>query len=622
MNEKTLELFAKKDNFITLSQPQIIEKIKAFPKQEGVYLMRDDKGLIIYVGKARNLHSRVASYFRSSAQTGKTLLLVRRVCDVEYIRTENEYDALILENNLIKQYYPRYNINLRDGKTYPVICISKEKFPRVFRTRHIKQDGSLYFGPYPNIKEIDILLNMIEKFFSLRKCREAPMRKRSKPCLYHHLKQCKAPCVDFISEKEYQQDVRQVKKLLSGKRADTIKELTKMIRKEAELCHFEVAAQLRDDLYALQGLQEQSSLVDFNQETRDYIATESDEQYCVFSVMKMREGQVVDRDLFCSRSLERVESTVENFIIQYYSKERQDSVRTQDPIPSLIFTDHLLPNLIVDYFEDVHQRKVKIQIPNVKKDRVILNMAKENALQELARLAHKSDKVPTLQLLQDYLNLDNLPLVIEGFDISHLGGKYTVASMIRFVDGRPEKRHYRYFAIKSLASGEIDDYQAIREAVTRRYTKLIDENLQLPHLLLIDGGKGQVNAAHDILSVLGIADVLPVIGLAKKHELIVFPDGRKDVDLQEGDPALKILQHLRDECHRFANKYVAGHREKEVAFQLLSNIAGIGEKRSEQLLKEYTSLEALSEASASDICAKTSLPETVAESLVNYLKHR
>ncbi len=630
-----------KDSPLPSPQEKLLERARQLPTLAGVYLMREkpkksdqeagdskenEKGKIIYIGKAANLRSRVTSYFLPSQREAKTLLLVKRVASIEFVTTENEYDALILENNLIKEYTPRYNVNLKDGKTYPVIRLTKERYPRLFRTRSIQQDGSHYFGPYPNIKELDVLLSVIDKVFLLRKCRETPLKRREKPCLYYHINQCSAPCCGRISEEKYREMVNSVKRLLRGDRSSVIRELQKMIEIESVALRFEKAAVLRDSLLALQNLQESSILVDFNEQQRDYLAGVFDTtrgNRWVFSFIKMRGGQVIDRELFQSNSLAGPERTFENFIIQYYNETKNsEGNRRPREVPTTLFNDHALSSLLGEYFQNIHNRRTKIEIPQSKRDRAIFNMAKESALQELARVSLQGDQEPALRLLQQLLKIKKFPAIIEGFDISHMGGTHTVASLIRFVNGQPDRRNYRHLAMKTVLKGEIDDYQSMREALARRYTRLLNENEELPDLILVDGGQGQVNAGYEILESLELEKKIALIGLAKRKELIVFPGEREDLDLPEGDPGLKILQYIRDECHRFANRYLSAKRRGEVDFNLLQNVPGIGKKRSEKLLALYPSLDEIQKSDAQSLSTKTGFSEELSESVVHYLKHR
>lgn len=585
-------------------------QIKEFPQSPGIYIMKNKQKEIIYVGKARNLKNRVGSYFNTGKDI-KTSFLVTQIHFIEYTVTENEYEALLLENNLIKQWKPRFNIDLKDGKSYPVIRVTNEEYPRVFRTRTIVEDGSSYFGPYPNVKCIDRYIELIDKLFPLRKG-SGKMKKRESPCLYYHINRCPAPCVDKISHEEYKSRVRKVKSLLSGKTVMLEKELKKEMMDASSQLDFEKAADLRDTLQAIEMLNMEQKIIDFDSLSRDYIGASYSGQDYSFAVMQMRDGRLLGRDIFRSSYAGDPEDAITEFAIQYYSTGRKE-------LPEKIFLRDDSYPLLEQYFEEEKKRGNLIYQATDKRDLSVLKMAEENATIDLDKLLMDKGNIPALEELKLLLNLPTLPKRIEGFDIAQLDGQFTVASLVSFKDGNPDKKNYRRFKMKSL-DGKIDDYKSISEAVSRRYSRVLNENLERPDLILIDGGKGQVNAAHSVLKALDLS--IPLAGLAKREELIYLPGFEKPVDLPEGNPALRVLQYVRDETHRFATGYNKTLRKSRLSLSSLESVPGIGQKKSAKLLKSFGSLQGIYEREAEEIASAAGLNIKVAETLKIYLAEK
>jgi len=588
----------------------IKQKLRNLPASPGVYLMKDGNGTIIYVGKAKELKKRVPSYFTGTRDI-KTTVLVNRISDIDYIITSTEYEALILENTLIKKYNPRYNINLKDGKTYPFICITNEDFPRVFRTRQIQQDGSEYFGPFTDVFKLDEYLKLIEKLFPLRKCR-GKLKKRTSPCLYYHIGRCSAPCAGKISKEEYQSYIKDVEKLLHGETDSLLKELEGKMRAASEHLNFERAARYRDIIEAINSVGTKQRMVDMNETARDYVNYASKDKTCVFTVLSMREGKLQGKDSFRTTLFSEESEALVQFLIQYYENKNLPAVIFLPPVEGL--------ELFQTYLKEHENDAVTASKPVEPEDTTLIQLAQKNASAELVKQKTGDYRTDALEQLQETLGLANLPNRIEGFDISHTAGTFTVASMVSFINGRPKKENYRYFKIKQL-NGNIDDYKSMKEAVARRYSRLINENRQFPDLILIDGGLGQVNAAYVILKTIGKQNV-PVIGLAKQHEEIFFPNTSQPVRLPEGSPPLRILQQVRDEAHRFAVAYTVKKRKGTLGLSLLESIPGIGEKRAKRLLELYGSVEAIQNAGAENIAGKTSIPQKAAENLVKSLLSR
>ena len=567
--------------------------------------MKDVKGDVIYVGKAKDLRKRVSSYFLSRRDI-KTSHLVGNIASIEYILTKTEYEALLLENNLIKQWKPRYNINLKDGKSYPVIRITNEEYPRVFRTRRIIDDGSTYFGPFPNVAMLDTYLALIEKLFPLRKCR-GDLKKRTEPCLYYHIGRCLAPCTGKASLSEYMEQVEAVRKLLSGQTEELIATLSKRMQAASVSLEFERAAKLRDAIEAIKTVQTEPEVEDFNPETRDYIACACIESLCTFAVFSMRGGKLLGRDIYKTEILDDADEAFPQFMMQYYGKSSD--------IPDHIYVSQSFDTgLILEFFSREHGKAVSISVPEGdSRHGKILRMVLMNAMQDVEKRLKLEGNIGGLEELKRVLSLPRLPRRIEGFDIAQLSGKYPVASLVSFVDGNPDKKNYRRFHVKTLG-GAIDDYESIREVVARRYTRLINEGLPLPDLILIDGGKGQVNAAKEILDTLGLSDI-PLVGLAKQFEEVFLPGVSEPIRLPDTSEALKVLQAVRDETHRFATSFNKQLRERDGKLSALTEIPGVGPSRAARILTVFGSLDAVRYASTEEIAARAKLPMAVAEAV-------
>ncbi len=555
------------------------------PLSSGVYLWRNQDKTVIYVGKAKNLKNRLCSYF-SGQKNIKTRLLIAHAVSIEYITTSNEYEALLLENNLIKKYSPRYNINLKDGKSYPVLRITKEEYPRIFRTRRILQDGSSYYGPYPDVGALDTFIETLFKLYPVRRCRI--FRKRDTPCLYYHMKQCKAPCCDKISNKDYNEFISEIKCILEGKNEKAIENITAEMKKAASELNFEKAARLRDGIKALMILMNQNIVENFDSEDRDYIAHAREGELVSFTVLKIRQGKLLGRENYRVESLNEDSELIGEFMNAYY----EDSAH----IPPRIYvptTDEyaLVSRWMSETYPDV---KCQLEITGngekaeAEKDIAAMNMARQNAKEDITRRLRERGDMPALKELKELLNLDTLPVRIEGFDIAHIGGKWPVASLISFYNGNPDKKNYRYFRLKTT-DGYIDDFASMREAVTRRYSRLLNEQADMPDLILIDGGIGQGNAVEGILQALGLD--IPIAGLAKRDEEIYRPGNSVPICLPKRSDALRLLQRVRDETHRFATSRNQELRTKENTKSVMLKIPGIGEKRLQLLQKEFVTLE-------------------------------
>ena len=572
--------------------------------------MKDMDDNVIYVGKAKNLKRRVSSYFLPNRDL-KTTCLVEKIDHIDYIITGNEYEALVLENNLIKKYTPHYNILLKDGKSYPVIRITNEDFPRIFKTRRIIKDGSKYYGPYAKLGELNTYLDLVAKSFPLRLC-SGPLSKRKEACLYYHIGRCSAPCINKISKEEYGKYIRACEDFLSGDDASLIKQVEKEMYDASKRLDFETAAKKRDILEALKGVQSNQMVQDWNdEESKDYVAIEMRSYLTTISIMQFRNGSLIGKALYRSESLGDETETLFSFIVQYYSDG--------ESLPHEIYVSHEIDaSLIERFFDESYSHRVKVLLPRDGKHYRILRLAQENATRDIEKRLKETDNTPALEILRKELSLERLPRHIEGFDIAQLSGKYTVASLIVFRDGNPSRSEYRHFSIKSL-EGKIDDFESMREAVSRRYSRLLAENAELPDLLMIDGGKGQVNAVLEILEAIGIADRIPVIGLAKEHEELVPPRDGETIRLPHSNEGLRVLIAVRDECHRFATSFNQRMRSKEASFSLLESIEGMGKKRSERVMKAFGSVERIISLSPEELSKGASIPLDVARRILHKL---
>ena len=570
--------------------------VRQAPESPGVYIMRDKDGLIIYVGKAKILKNRLLSYFSGKKEI-KTRHLVSRVANIEWLLAGSEYDALLIENNLIKEHSPKYNISLKDGKTYPSIRITHEEFPRIFRTRRIINDGSEYFGPFPSAETIDIYLELIKQLFPLRRC--AVMRKRETPCMYYHIGRCPGPCAGKITREAYMERVGQIRKLLSGETSELLADLRARMEEASLAFRFEEAARLRDSIKAVDQFVGRSNVQDFDPAARDYLAWHCDGDLVSFIVFTMREGKLKGRDSFISALYASEEEAIQTFLTTYYSQDR-----IPPPAVYLMKTTETTP--VVEYFRKELGAKTRFLIPRESRHAASMNLAVQNAKEELIKKRREIGDTQALVELRSVLGLASIPMRIEGFDIAHLAGKHTVASLISFKNGIPDKKNYRYFRIRSL-EGAIDDFASIREAVARRYTRLINEEAELPDLILIDGGAGQVSTAKEILDQLGLD--CDLAGLAKKNEEIYLPDRLSPIVLPKDSPALRVLVAIRDETHRFATGLSKKLRSEDLRFSVLQTVEGIGEARAKILMKTFGSLGAIAIAEAEAIAkvAKISL---------------
>jgi excinuclease ABC subunit C len=528
---------------------------------------------------------------------------VSHAATLEWIHAGSEYEALLLENNFIKRYSPKYNVNLKDGKTYPSVRITNEKFPRVFRTRRIINDGSRYFGPFPSADIIDRYLDLIRRLFPLRRCKT--MRKRDTPCMYYHIGRCAAPCVGKISEEDYLKQVERVAELLSGDSDTLMKSLEADMADASAKLQFEKAAAFRDALHAIESFRTDSGIDDFTEGDRDYLAWSNDGTLISFVVFQARGGKLVGRDLFRERSYGTPAEAATNFMSAYYSPARL-------PPPSLFVLDTKDLELANEYLKKELGVDTTLEMPSEKRHIAAMAMATHNAKEDIAKRRREAGDIEALEALRAALNLEALPELIEGFDIAQLSGKHTVASLVSFRNGAPDKKKYRIFKIRSL-EGAIDDFGAMREVIARHYTHVANGESETADLVLIDGGVGQVNAAQAMLDALGLE--ISVVGLAKENEEL-WPFGSKSpVVLEKDSAALRLVVAVRDEAHRFATSMNQKLRAKTLKFPVLEAIRGIGPTKAKEIMKTFGSLDAVAEAEPAYIAKTIGIAKETAEAV-------
>ncbi|WP_345807969.1 excinuclease ABC subunit UvrC [Bacillus pumilus] len=585
----------------------IKEKLSVLPDQPGCYLMKDRQNTVIYVGKAKVLKNRVRSYFTGS-HDAKTQRLVSEIEDFEYIVTSSNIEALILELNLIKKYDPKYNVMLKDDKTYPFIKITNERHPKLIVTRHVKKDKGKYFGPYPNVQAARETKKLLDRLYPLRKCATLPDR----VCLYYHLGQCLAPCVYDISEETNKQLVDEIIRFLNGGHQQIKKELTEKMQEAAEQLEFERAKELRDQIAYIDSTMEKQKMTMSDLSDRDVFAYAYDKGWMCVQVFFIRQGKLIERDVSLFPMYQDPEEEFLTFMGQFYAKNNHFLPK------EILVPDSVDQEMIEQLLEtNVHQPK-----KGKKKD--LLLLAYQNAkiaLKEKFSLIERDEErsIGAVKQLGDALNI-YMPYRIEAFDNSNIQGADPVSAMVVFQDGKPYKKEYRKYKIKTVTGP--DDYASMREVIRRRYTRVLKDELPLPDLILIDGGKGQINAAIDVLeNELNLS--VPVAGLVKdeKHRTsnLMMGDTLEIVALERNSQAFYLLQRIQDEVHRFAISFHRQLRGKNAFQSILDDVPGIGEKRKKQLLKHFGSVKKMKEASIQDF-QEAGIPKQTAELLMEALK--
>lgn len=593
----------------------IADTLAVLPEAPGVYIMHDSTGKVIYVGKAVILKNRVRSYFRKSTQSSpKVRAINAHVASIETIVTASEMEALILECNLIKKYRPRYNIDLKDDKTYPYLKITvEEAYPRMVLTRRVLQDGAKYYGPFADAGALRDTMKLIRTMFPLRHCRNMNVKR---PCLQYHLHRCLAPCTGKVPLTEYRKLVDQVLLLMDGKVGELKKDLTEKMLQASEAMEYEKAAHYRDSLQSLERLEEKQKATTEGGD-RDVIGLASDETGVCVQVFFVRGGKILGRDsFFLDQEVgEPGGDILSDFMKQYYTKQHQ-------PPKEVLVSQELTDSdrvLLGQYLSTLAEKTVNLLVPQrgLKHDLVLMavNNAKKN-LEERLRRGHASLKtdLDAAEELQKALGLSQPLERMDCFDISHNQGRETVASMVVFRNGSPSKKDYRRYKLRST-EGKPDDFKSMQEVVYRRYKDLED----LPSLIIIDGGKGQLSSALEVIRGLGISDV-PVIGLAKREEEIFKEGEHTSILLDKMSPSLHLIQHIRDEAHRFAITYHRKRLGKRNLVSVLDHLEGIGPKRRKALWKRFGTLDAMKQASLEDLAAVEGMNKSAAEKVYAFLQ--
>ncbi len=580
---------------MALYDDELKKKISELPQSPGVYQYFDASGSIIYIGKAKKLKNRVLSYLNKTNQSDKTRVLVSKIHDFRYIVVESEQDALLLENNLIKKYKPKYNILLKDDKSYPWICIKKEPFPRVFITRRFVRDGSEYFGPYTSTRFAHTLIALIKSLYKLRTC-NLPLTQKAidnckfKVCLEYHIGNCIGPCVGRIREAEYNEFIAQIRNILKGNLSSVIEVMVRKMNEFADALQFEKANEMKEALESIRSYQSKSTIVRTTISDTDVFSYIEDDKYAYINYLRIVHGAVIQVHTI---ELEKKIDEAKEELLSFGIYEIRQLVNSHSR------------EIIVPFLPDIELEGVSYVIPQRGDKKQLLELSERNVSyfkmdKDRQRSTKKEDpKFNVLKTIKLELRLPTLPHRIECFDNSNIQGTNPVASCVVFIDGKPAKREYRKFHVKTVVGA--DDFASMEEIIYRRYHRVLDEGLELPDLIVIDGGKGQLHSAVNSLKKLDLYGKVAILGLAKQMEEIYFPEDKDPYLLAKNSVALKTLMHIRDEAHRFGITFHRKLREKAQIVSVLSGIKGIGEKAETQLLQEFKSVENIKKASLEDL---------------------
>ena len=575
----------------------ITSLLSTIPEKPGCYQYYDAKGTVIYVGKAKNLRKRISSYFQKEHENRKTRVLVKQIYDLRYIVVDSEADALLLENNLIKQYRPRYNVLLKDDKTYPSIVIKNEPFPRIFQTRNIIRDGSLYYGPYSSVHFIRTLLHLIKELYPIRNCKhvltpEAIGSGRYKVCLQYHIKRCKAPCVGMQLAEEYNRNIADIKEILKGNSSKVSELLLERMKVLAEEMRFEEAQEVKRQYDLVESFRLKSTVVPMLHNV-DVFSLDENETSFFINYMHIGSGAIVQ--VYTIEYQKKLDDEQKEYVLGLGIVEMRERFRSH------------ANEIIVPFIpEGVFPEGISFTVPQRGDKRKLLELSLQNAKQYKVDKLKRSEKfnpeqraTRLLTTIQKDLHLPVLPMQIECFDNSNIQGTNPVAACVVFKKAKPSKKDYRHFHIKTVVGP--DDFASMREIVTRRYTRLLEEKAPLPQLIIIDGGKGQLNAATEVLRELNLLGKITIVGLAKRLEEIFYPGDPFPLVLDKTSETLKVIQHLRDEAHRFGITFHRHMRSKGQIVSELDTIKGIGEKTKEALLKKYKSVKRIREAPCAEL---------------------
>lgn len=601
--------------------PAILEKYHQAPHRPGVYLMKDAKGKTIYVGKAKDLKKRLSSYFiKKNNHDAKTLVLLEMIKDFEIIITSSGHEAFILESNLIKEYNPKYNVILKDGKNYPLLRIDmNEMYPALQKVRKIKDDKALYFGPYSSGHSVKKTLNQIQKIFKLRKCKNIQFKNRSRPCLNFQIKACLGLCCNDISPVEYKKQVQDAILFLKGRSKQVVKKLKKRMMEYSSSQEYEKAAEIRDAIFAVENIMEKQVVVSPDMKDRDVLAFAAGRGRAVITVMRVRSGLLIDTSHYpLDLGFQEPHEMLSAFLVQYY--------RNTGFLPSFILLNREIENkaLLEGRFTEKKGKKVDIHVPVRGEKKRLVEMAFTNASRELEkRLLKEEEERAAMSMLKELLGMERLPSRIECFDNSNLSGQDPVSSMVVFKDGRAFKDGYRKFIIRDLEFQ--DDYAYMFQVLSRRFSH-DSSQIPYPDLLVVDGGKGQLSMALAVITELKIENKFMVAGLAKKNaqkgeefDKIYIPGRSNPLNTGQAKRALYLLQQVRDEAHRVAVTFQRNRREKRAGLSVLDGIAGIGPKKKKVLLNHFKGTVRMKAASIEEIAALPGMNKSLAKTLIRSL---
>ena len=585
----------------------INEKLKYIPDKSGVYFMKDEKNNIIYIGKAKSLKKRVNSYFTKSNKDIKTTALVEHIADFDYIITENEVEALIFEAEMIRKHKPHYNILLKDQKSFPFVAITNERFPRIIKARNVinKENANKfrnYYGPYVESEKVNNIVKFMTDNFKFRRCKlDFPLKRPIRPCLYYHIGKCSAPCANLITEEDYDKTVEEASMILDGGIDKLVSNLKKEMESYAKKLEFEKAKDIRDKIDTLKSINVEQNIYIQENDDMDILGIYGEKGNYIIVILSVKDGRLADRKDFSLKDSSNLSSLnndnnsiysdiVSAFFSQYYIYENL--------IPNTILTEVKINDITVikDYLKKISGKAVKIKFDETKKG--LINIANNNAKHLFEEKILVKEIPLGINRLKEIFKLSKTPNIIESFDIAHIQGAYTMAGMVRFVNGISDNKNYRLFNMKTVEG--IDDFASIKEAVYRRYKRLKEEKLKFPDLILIDGGRGQLNSAIEALKELEIKGQ-PIMALAKKFEEIYLPNREEPVLLEDNEPARLFLQKVRDETHRFVNTSHGKKRSREMIRSELESISGLGRSGIEKLYSHFINIENIRNASLESI---------------------
>ena len=570
--------------------------LKTLPEEPGVYQYFDEADKILYVGKAKNLKKRVSSYFHKEHDNSRLRMLVKKIDSIKTIVVNTEYDALLLENNLIKEYQPRYNVSLKDDKTYPWVCIKNERFPRVFYTRKKINDGSEYFGPYASVTSIKTLIAFIKENFQLRTCslelsEKNIEAKKFRACLDYHIGTCKAPCVGLQNSDDYENTIKQIKNILKGNISSVIRELKLQMNNAAEKMDFEEAQDIKIKLEALEKFQAKSMVVSNTIENLDVASFVKEEDLYYVNYFHVVNGAIIaSKTLEIKRKLDETDSDILTYALFEIRTEVQSTAK----------------EIVVPFYPESEFPEVKFLVPKAGDKKTILDLCQRNAEQyrvdknkQLALINPEEHTQRIMQQMKKDLRMKEEPIRIECFDNSNIQGHFAVSAMTVFINGKPAKKEYRHFNVKTVEGP--DDFATMEEIIYRRYKRVLEENLDMPQLIVIDGGKGQLSAAISTLNKLDLMGKVAIIGIAKRLEEIYYPGDSIPMYLDKKSETLRILQYIRDEAHRFGITHHRNKRSKGTITTELSDIKGISDASAQKLLSEFKSVKKIKEISLEEM---------------------